>query len=1139
MSGPPATWPRDKFAVDLTRVGWSAPNAFLQGLTALPSYLEVPILSSDQNDFNPPGFDTHPYVSLSSSVDISITGFVSVQQGELKFIINRGPNNITLVSNSNLSLAQNRIASAASLTLSPNEGMLLIQDPIADRWRFISNGVTEIDGRIPYPTLTEALNDVPLGATFFQTAAYAETGDGGGALYTSIAAPGSPAAGQYQSALGEWFEVVGPILTLEQFGARGHVTTRAGVNISNISIANPAVVTTATPHGFSTGNFIYIQSVAGMVQINSRIYEITVLSATTFSLQFLDSTNVNTTSNYNSYTSGGTANLVYDDTDAFLDCKECAQRLRMPQYWHSSYLIEPGRWEWIAGDATSHGPGPVILTGSGVTIFSLPVDSPIFRIAKPAINNFRFVKGGLIGALNFIDTNRDVASTNRHCFSIGGTEGFTFEKLFAINPRGSLIFVENRFFNNISDYYHNYGHSFRGLTVIVDLGLGDDIWALNNAQVGQGFSGCIIDNIYTQRCGGWKGFGAAIQVPGIASVSWGPGYALDFDDNTSTLFRGFIDTSEFDAPEDGIRISAVEGLSIRYGRTNVRPGGSVNLPFIPQGESWPKIGVTFGKTGSSRATRNNNIGMLFRVQTPMNQLPPLLDFQNDINLSNIVADITIQDTNVPLAISTVTNSPTTPGRYRLTLATATPLLDYGSGIVGTVSGVTGATGVNGTWTMDVMGPNILDLRNTTYVSDGTGGTVAWGLGALADNCPTGITVSGAVAAGNGEIVLTVSDTRNLIEGLAYRIANVGGTVEANGVWVIAKLTNTTLQLIGSVFVNAYTSGGVLIHPYIQNLSTAVTARIIKNGEIIYDTLQKQLAVASGVSVTISNAVNSGGNILLTVSSTANLFTGMRVSVTGVRGVPNANGNFTITVVSATTVLLQSSVWAGSYSSGGILRTSIASASYGAALSKVWFSSERQDSPGNFYPNLGAFVIPYPGTLRARAQINIPAYLGMSVRLGIAYERAGTFNIIEDASYRGIGDGTADRTINGITNADPAVVTCSATHNLAAGTIIHISGVSTMVEVNNRFWMVGSPSGANFNLQYLDGSNFNASGLSAGTGGTVKVAPETTFEVNYFGNDFIQGDYICVMAIQGSGNDTVITLGNNLAASNRFEMSMVS
>jgi hypothetical protein len=68
--------------------------------------------------------------------------------------------------------------------------------------------------------------------------------------------------------------------------------------------------------------------------------------------------------------------------------------------------------------------------------------------------------------------------------------------------------------------------------------------------------------------------------------------------------------------------------------------------------------------------------------------------------------------------------------------------------------------------------------------------------------------------------------------------------------------------------------------------------------------------------TVSNATNNGsGLIRLTINTTNGMITNQRVVIQEVGGVP-ANGNWAITVVDASNIDLQSSVFSGTYTSGG-------------------------------------------------------------------------------------------------------------------------------------------------------------------------------------------------------------------------------
>ena len=69
--------------------------------------------------------------------------------------------------------------------------------------------------------------------------------------------------------------------------------------ISNITVANPGVVTTTVAHTFSNGDEIFIDGVVGMTEVNNTVFTIANVTASTF--EIVD------TSTYTAYTSGGTA----------------------------------------------------------------------------------------------------------------------------------------------------------------------------------------------------------------------------------------------------------------------------------------------------------------------------------------------------------------------------------------------------------------------------------------------------------------------------------------------------------------------------------------------------------------------------------------------------------------------------------------------------------------------------------------------------------------------------------------------------------------------------------------------------------------------------------------------------------------
>lgn len=145
------------------------------------------------------------------------------------------------------------------------------------------------------------------------------------------------------------------------------------------------------------------------------------------------------------------------------------------------------------------------------------------------------------------------------------------------------------------------------------------------------------------------------------------------------------------------------------------------------------------------------------------------------------------------------------GAIRLLLASAAGLYN---GNLMTVTGVTGTVEANGLW-----------LINAVTV---------------------GASVLGTANNGNGTIRLQVGSTSHFINGSSVLVQSVGGTIEANGTWMILIVDATHVDLQGSVYVNAWTSGGSMegndafavdlvgsafVHTYISGGTTSTPVQI--------------------------------------------------------------------------------------------------------------------------------------------------------------------------------------------------------------------------------------------------------------------------------------------------------------------------
>lgn len=84
------------------------------------------------------------------------------------------------------------------------------------------------------------------------------------------------------------------------------IITHAPVSISGITQASQGVVTTATPHGLTTGQNVILNGIGGMVELNNRRFVIAVLSPTTLRLTGI------ATTDYEAYVSGGQVHAIVE-----------------------------------------------------------------------------------------------------------------------------------------------------------------------------------------------------------------------------------------------------------------------------------------------------------------------------------------------------------------------------------------------------------------------------------------------------------------------------------------------------------------------------------------------------------------------------------------------------------------------------------------------------------------------------------------------------------------------------------------------------------------------------------------------------------------------------------------------------------
>jgi hypothetical protein len=144
-----------------------------------------------------------------------------------------------------------------------------------------------------------------------------------------------------------------------------------------------------------------------------------------------------------------------------------------------------------------------------------------------------------------------------------------------------------------------------------------------------------------------------------------------------------------------------------------------------------------------------------------------------------------------------------------------------------------------------------------------------------------------------------------------------------GSWNVSSVVTYTLFMDGKSPANYSTANlDAIYNGWIANeLSPAET---ISFGTIKYTAAGaegKALLTRTNSTVNVSNAVDNGsGLIRITTAASHGLSTGNKVFIKDIVGTTEANGLWTVTVVSATEIDLDSSAFVNAYTTGGTVRT---------------------------------------------------------------------------------------------------------------------------------------------------------------------------------------------------------------------------
>lgn len=154
----------------------------------------------------------------------------------------------------------------------------------------------------------------------------------------------------------------------------------ANVAITTISAANPPGVSTAAPHGYATGDWVFLSGTTGMnPTLNGSYYKITVTGAQTFTLQDLFGNNINATG-FGTGT-GGAAQRVYTIASPYA-ASELAQ-IKFTQNINTLILCHPNH-------------PPFILTLISATNWTLAAITFGSTISPPAPNSTSTLAAGTV-----------------------------------------------------------------------------------------------------------------------------------------------------------------------------------------------------------------------------------------------------------------------------------------------------------------------------------------------------------------------------------------------------------------------------------------------------------------------------------------------------------------------------------------------------------------------------------------------------------------------------------------------------------------------------------------------------------------------------------------------------------------------
>ncbi len=230
--------------------------------------------------------------------------------------------------------------------------------------------------------------------------------------------------------------------------------TETAVTITNATQANPVVITAST-HGYTTGDEVFIDSVVGMVQLNGNRYIITRIDANSFSLQSqFDGgvANINGTA-FTAYSSAGTSAKIYEIVSTYatadLNSLVYTQSADVMTITHPTYpvrdLTRTDHNAWTITDVTFT-PAQAAPTATVVTVNTTASSAREYGVTAIRHKTFEESLTGLtsVGAQTGVGgataANPVVVTKTSHGFSDGDEiELSSFTEMTEVNGRRFIV----------------------------------------------------------------------------------------------------------------------------------------------------------------------------------------------------------------------------------------------------------------------------------------------------------------------------------------------------------------------------------------------------------------------------------------------------------------------------------------------------------------------------------------------------------------------------------------------------------------------------------------------------------------------------------------------------------------------------